>query len=381
MYPQMRTRERDRLTRKARAILDRADRHNRDLTAEEEAKFDRIMDQVDSMDGATVRGRRFSMAQHTAFARYLREGFAGLTASDRRDLKVSPDTQGGFLVAPQQFAAQLIAEVDDTVPLRGLATTAQLTEGESLGVPALDIDISDPEWTTELSTGTEDEALAFGKRELSPHPLAKRIKVSRQLLRQSTLDAEDIVRAQLRRKFAETLENAYMTGDGASKPLGLFTASSQGISTSRDSTIGSAGSIPLDSTTGDQLIDAKYTLKPQYHNRARWLFHRDLIRDIRKIKDANNNYVWQPGLAGDRPDTILEVPYVVSEFVPNTVAAGNYVGMLGDFSFYWIVDSLMFEVQRLVELYAETDQVGFIARYEGDGMPVLEEPFVRLIVG
>lgn len=174
-------------------------------------------------------------------------------------------------------------------------------------------------------------------------------------------------------KFSVTQEKAFMTGDGNKKPLGLFTASTQGISTARDVQTGSATDV-----TADGLIDAKYTLKPQYWARARWLWHRDAIRRIRKLKDLNGVYIWQAGLASDRPDSILDVPYVVSEWVPNTFTTGLYVGMIADFSFYWIVDALDMEVQRLVELYATANQVGFIGRLETDGMPVLEEAFVRI---
>ena len=67
-----------------------------------------------------------------------------------------------------------------------------------------------------------------------------------------------------------------------------------------------------------------------------------------------------------------------SEWAPNTFTTGEYVGLLGDFSHYWIADALSMQIQRLNELYAETNQVGFIGRLETDGAPVLEEAFVRV---
>ena len=78
------------------------------------------------------------------------------------------------------------------------------------------------------------------------------------------------------------------------------------------------------------------------------------------------------------PDRLLNLPYMESQYAPNTFTTGLYVGILGDFKFYWIVDALDMTVQRLIELYAETNQVGFIGRAECDGMPVLEEAFVRV---
>jgi HK97 family phage major capsid protein len=291
------------------------------------------------------------------------------------------DPEGGYLVAPQQWVEQLIKNLDDAVPLRALATVMTLTVGESLGVPTLDTDLNDADWTSEVATGSQDDALRFGARELRPHPLAKRVKVSRTLLRRATLNPETIVRERLAYKFGVTTEKAFMTGDGNQKPLGLFTASAQGISTARDRDIKINGSGGLDNTAGaaaDGLIDAKYDLKAAYHQRARWLFHRTVLGEVRKLKDANNVYIWQAGLASDRPDTILDIPYVLSEWAPSSITDESYIGMLGDFSHYWIADTLAFEVQRLVELYAEANQIGFIGRQEIDAMPVLEEPFIRL---
>ena len=85
---------------------------------------------------------------------------------------------GGFLVAPEQFVARLIQDLDNMVWVRQLATVLTLTGAESIGVPTLETDISDTNWTTELSIGTADTSMAFGKRRLTPHPLAKSIKVS-----------------------------------------------------------------------------------------------------------------------------------------------------------------------------------------------------------
>ena len=98
---------------------------------------------------------------------------------------------------------------------------------------------------------------------------------------------------------------------------------------------------------------------------------------IRKLKTGDGEYLWKPGLT-DRPDTILEIPVEESEYVPNTFTTSLYVGILGDWSFYWIADALNMNIQVLAELYAETNQNGYIGRKETDGMPVLEEAWVRV---
>lgn len=395
--------QRTKLGADAQAIMTAAQAAGRTMTGEEEQSFDRLLDERDQLDTTITRmerlreddraaatdglepgeqdgrpGRSATEQQETAFRSFLVGGRQSLSPDQARALNMASDPEGGFLVAPQQFVASLLQNVDDAVVIRRLATVQQITTAESLGVPTLDTDLGDSEWTTEIGTGSQDDALRFGKRELRPHPLAKRVLVSRTLLRRATISPEQIVRERMAYKLAVPAEKAYMVGDGNEKPLGLFTASADGIPTSRDvSTLSATG------FTGDGLIDAKYTLKAAYYARARWLFHRDAIRKIRKLRDDSGgagvgNYIWQAGLSADRPDTILDLPYELSEFAPNTYTDGNYAGLLGDFSYYWIADALSMEIQRLNELYAENNRVGFIGRMETDGMPVKAEAFVRL---
>jgi len=323
--------------------------------------------------------RRGSRAYRDAFARYLVNGSTqGLDLRDinrdreERDLAADSDPDGGYTLAPTQMVGRLLQAVDDAVVMRQFATVLQLRGAQNLGVPTLDTDASDSEWTTEIQTGSKDTAMKFGKRELNPTPLAKRILISRKLLRNSAIGIESLVQQRLAFKFGVTEEKAFLTGTGANQPLGVFVASSNGISTGRDVQTGSATD-----WTADGLIDVKFTLKPQYWANARWLMHRDGLKRIRKLKDSTNQYLWQPGLTAGEPDRILDLPYTLSEFAPNTFTSGKYVAVLGDLRFYWIAEALSLEVQRLNELYAETNQVGYIGRLEVDGMPVLEEAFVR----
>jgi HK97 family phage major capsid protein len=172
------------------------------------------------------------------------------------------------------------------------------------------------------------------------------------------------------------MEDKYLTGSGAQEPLGVFTPSTDGISTSRDVSTGSATSI-----TADGLIDAKFALKAAYRSAAvspRWLFHRDAIKIVSKLKDTTNQYLWQPGLQAGQPDRLLNFPVDESERVPSTFTTGLYVGLLAVWRYYEIADALDMEMQQLNELYAGTNQVGWIFRMKTDGLPTLEEAFVRL---
>ena len=305
--------------------------------------------------------------------RWLSGDYRNMTGEEQRALQADIDTQGGYLTPPEQAVNQLLKNVDDMTYIRQWATTFTVTSADSLGVPTLENDPADADWTSELATGNEDTAMSFGRRNLHPHPLAKRIKISQKLIRLMP-NAESFVRARLSYKFGITFEKNGLTGTGAQQPLGVFTASTDGISTSRD--------VSTDNTTTamtfDGLKNAKYALKGQYHARARWLFHRDGVKQIDKLKSTDNVYHWEPSVKVGQPDMLLGLPLFMSEYVPNTFTSGNYVGILGDFGFYWIADALTLTFQLLTELYAETNQVGLIGRLESDGQPVLEEAFVRV---
>ena len=154
----------------------------------------------------------------------------------------------------------------------------------------------------------------------------------------------------------------------------MFVASALGIDTGQDVSTGNTTT----EVKADGLIEAKYTLKDGYWPQAVWIFHQDTIKQIRKLKDGEGQYIWRAGLANDRGDTILDAPLRMSRYAPNTFNTGLYVGIIGDFSRYWIVDALGTTIQVLTELYAETNENGYIIRKEVDGMPVVEEAFVRV---
>jgi HK97 family phage major capsid protein len=395
--------ERNRLVTQARGILTKAEAEKRDLSTEEQGQYDVLMtDQqrkgddikreerqvelerelastefkpVTDEKGDEVRtGPRESKEYRSAFAKLLMEGKNGIGPEEWRALQAGSDVDGGYLRAPMQMVDMLLKFVDNAVFMRGKATKYRVTSAAALGVPSLDTDLDDADWTAELATGNEDTSMKFGRRELHPKPLAKRIKISNKLLSSALMSVESLVNDRMGYKFGVTQEKAFLTGSGANQPLGVFTASSAGISTARDVSTGNAQT----AITFDGLIEAKYSLKSQYMKVAEWLFHRDAVKMLAKLKDGDGQYIWQASRTADDPDMLLGRPVNMSEYAPNTFTTGLYVGMFADFSKYWIADAMDMQVQVLKELYAETNQTGYIGRLESDGMPVLEEAFARV---
>lgn len=313
-----------------------------------------------------------------AFSIALRTGGqSGLSPEQFAALQSDNPEQAGYLLASEQFAAGMLKEVDDLLFIRRYAKIHTVMEAGSLGIRKRTARMNTFGFSSELSISTEDSALKYGKKVLTPHHLTGMIRLSRDLVRRSMQGVVSEVQSEMARDAGEAMEDGYLTGNGAQQPLGVFTASADGISAARDVPTGSATTI-----LADGLIDAKYALKSQYRNgllgAIRWLFHRDAVKIISKLKLSDNQYLWQPGLQVGQPDTLLGYPIDESERAPNTFSNGNYVGLLCNWNYYEIADALDMEMQVLVEKYADTNQIGYIGRLKTDGMPTIEEAFVRI---
>lgn len=313
------------------------------------------------------------------FRHYLRTGSRGRMPSESRAWSAGSDVDGGFLLAPLQMSTQIIAGLQDEVTMRRLTRNQfPVLASESLGVVTVESDPSDPDWTEEVpaSAMTADTSAKLGRREFKPVGVSKLLKISRKLVRMSP-NAVAVIMDRLRYKFATVEENAFLNGTGVKQPLGVFAVSDNGIPSSRD--------VSTDNTTTlikpDGLLEAFYSLKPQYQRNATWLMHRHGIKLIRKAKeDSTGQYLWQPGIRAGEPDTVLGRPIEQSEYAPASASytTGTRVGIVGDFNYYWIADALSLEIQILTELYAATNQVGYIGRKETDGMPVMAEAFAGI---
>lgn len=342
--------------------------------------------EYEDVPNAAEIGVRATRAYSEAFARSLRgarldgpqaEMLHQVHNEARATLQVDSDAGGGFVVASERFINRLIKSMDNVLAIRQRMTLYPCGYAESLGFPSLDSDLSLFTWGAgELTPASEDTGLALGLREFKPRPLGRKlVKISKRMLESPRFDIERLVIDRVNVQLSNTLESAYMTGSGAGQPLGLFTASDDGIPASRDvSTDNTATGI-----VADNLIEVQCTLKQKYLRQAAWLFHRHAIKQIRKLKDGDGQYLWQPGLQADRPSVILGSPYVLSDYVPNTFTTGQYVGLYGDLKYYWGADASSLTIQRLVEKYAETGQIGLLFdNLAADAMPVLSEAFVRV---
>jgi HK97 family phage major capsid protein len=409
--------ERAGLTKEARVIIDRAAKEERDLTPEESEGVDKLMEAVDKLKAQIDRLEKLETAEDedeapveragrpvaesrgkghegdlsakakAEFRSWLKTGSVGPSMradqsrlAEYRDTIIGTDAKGGYLITPTKISEEIVRLTDDLVFMRKLARIMTVTDAKSLGVRNLPTRMADANWTTEVGSVTEDTTMAFSRRDLTPNLLSKLSKISIRALMLSA-DAEKIVNEELAYKFGITQEKGFLTGSGSSQPLGVFTADATGVTTARDVSTGNTAT----AFTADGLINAKYSIKQTYlaGPKVGWIFHRDAVKMARKLKVSTSGgndleYVWQPGLTEGSPDRILNIPYYISEYAPNTFTTGLYVGLLGNFDYYWIAQVADVILQRLVELYAATSEVGFIGRIWVDGAPIIAEAFARV---
>ncbi|MCR5723470.1 MAG: phage major capsid protein [Treponema sp.] len=300
------------------------------------------------------------------FKAYLKGDFKALTV----------DGGDAGALAPEQFVKEILADVQSDTPILQRVNVIHLNNASSIGVPQESADADDADWTDEIpSSVTADSSWAFTKRSLGANQLIKLIKVSRKLLLTSAFGVDQLVREKLALKIRQTLEKAILTGDGSGKPLGLFTASANGISTGRDVTAASATAIDADT-----IIKTKRAVKQTYRKNGVWIFNPDVVTSLLTLKDKNDQYIWRSGLTPSDPDMLDGSPIVESDYAPSIMTTGLYAGLFGDLSKYWLTMVDQINIQVLLEKYAESGQVGYLGTVFNDGQPVLEEAFARIVL-
>lgn len=281
-------------------------------------------------------------------------------------LQVGTDSEGGYLV-PDEFEKTLVEALEEENIFRKLAHVINTSSGDrKIPVVATKGTAS---WVDEEGLIPESDD-SFGQVSIGAYKLGTLIKVSNELLADSVFNLEAYISKEFGRRCGSKEEDAFFNGDGTGKPTGILHATlgaEVGV-TSKNAT----------DITADDIIDLFYSLKAPYRKRAVWILNDSTVKAIRKLKDGNGNYIWQPALTAGSPDTILGRPVYTSAYVP-TIAAGNRTVIFGDLSYYWIADRQGRTFKKLSELYATTDQTGFVATQRVDGKLILREA-VKVLV-
>ena len=275
-------------------------------------------------------------------------------------LQIGTDSEGGYLV-PDEFENTLVEALEEENVFRQMAKIIQTSSGDrKIPVVATKGTAS---WMDEEGAYPESDD-SFGQVSIGAFKLGTMIKVSEELLNDSVFDLQSYITREFARRIGSKEEEAFFTGNGTGKPLGILAATG-GAQTG----ITAASSTAV---TADELIDLYYSLKSPYRKNAVWALNDSTVKAIRKLKDGNGQYLWQPGITAGAPDMILGRPVRTSAYMP-AIATGAKTIAFGDFSYYWIADRQGRSFKRLNELFAATGQVGFLASQRVDGKLVLPE--------
>ena len=275
-------------------------------------------------------------------------------------LQEGTDSEGGYLV-PDEYERTLVEALEEENVFRQLAKVIRTSSGDrKIPVVATKGTAS---WIDEEGAYTESDD-SFGQVSIGAYKVGTMIKVSEELLNDSVFDLESYIAKEFARRIGAKEEEAFFTGDGSGKPLGILAATG-GAETGVTATSSTA-------VTADELMDLFYSLKSPYRKKAVWVLNDSTIKAVRKLKDSTGQYLWQPSLVAGTPDTLLGRPVKTSAYMP-VIAAGAKTIAFGDFSYYWIADRQGRSFKRLNELYAANGQVGFLGSQRVDGKLVLSE--------
>ncbi len=275
-------------------------------------------------------------------------------------LKIGEDDHGGFL-APDEFQKTLIDALQEQNIFRQLANVITTSSGDRK-IPVV-ASKGTASWIDEEAAYPESDD-TFGQVSIGAYKLATMMKVSEELLGDSVFDIASYIAKEFARRIGAAEEEAFFTGNGSGKPLGILAATG-GAETGI--TAASATAITM-----DEVMDLFYALRAPYRRSSVFLMNDSTVKALRKLKNANGDYIWHPSVAAGEPDTILNRPVHTSAFMP-AIGAGSKSILFGDLGFYWVADRQGRSFKRLNELYAATGQVGFLASQRVDGKLILPE--------
>lgn len=382
-----------------RAKYETADTEKRELTVEDQGAIDTMDTEIREINGHLT-----TLIAHEDELRSVDEAFKGLApvadplaavtdarsaveneirsflrgesraveiAPESRDLTKGTATAGGNTV-PVSFYAQLQEHlIESSAILAAGATVLNTAAGENLEVPVTTA-FSTAALTAEAAAIAESDP-AFAKRTLGAFKYGVLIQVSRELVDDTVVDLLGFLARQAGRAVGNAYGTDLVVGNGSNKPAGLMSLTTLGVTGGT----GVAG-VP----TADNLIDLFYSVIAPYRNSpdAAWLMNDTTIAKVRKLKDSQGQYLWQPALVLGQPDALLGKPVYTD---PNVVATATTAESIafGDISAYWarIAGGIRFE--RSDEFAFNTDLVTFKCVLRGDGILVDQTGAVKHFAG
>ena len=382
--------KRKKLIEDSRKLLDLADAEKRSLTAEENEQYGRMEADIESSETEIRRlekleARELEIANakaekvdapevpevrsdtkveyRKALVNYMRKGLNGIMPEEVRALQVGTDSEGGYITA-EEFEKQIVLALAEENIFRKIAKV--ITTGSDRNIP-IESSISTAAWIAEEGAfGTSSDPV-FARVTLSAYKAGLIVKVSEELMQDSIFDVESYVAGEIGRAIGILEEAAFAAGDGSGKPTGA-NGGTAGVTAASTSAI-----------TSDELIDLYHSVDRNSRAKGTFVMKDSTLKVTRKLKDGDNQYMWQPGLQAGEPDKLLGKPLYSCDGL-DAIGAAKKVILFGDFSKYVIADRKGMTVQRLNELYAANGQIGIRVQRRVDGKLLQADAVKHLIM-
>ena len=267
-------------------------------------------------------------------------------------LQEGVDADGGYLV-PEEYDNRLIDVLTEENIMRSLGHTITTSGEHKINIAATKPAAA---WIEEGGALQFSDA-TFSQILLDAHKLHVAIKVTEELLYDNAFGLENYIINQFGKALANAEEDAFLNGDGSGKPTGLFAATGGG-------TVAGTLSAAIKS---DDMLDLAYALKRPYRKNASFIMNDKTLAQLRKLKDNNGAYIWQPSYQTGEPDKVLGYAVHTSAYAPENAIA------FGDYSYYNIGDCGTRSFKQLTELFAGNGMIGYVAKERVDGKLILPE--------
>jgi len=276
------------------------------------------------------------------------------TVAEARAMSTTTDSEGGYLV-PTDLGAAVEVALLEFGGVREVATVIRTETGSQIDLPTVD-DSGNTGSIEGENDGLATTDVTFGVKSLNAYKVSSDlVKIPFELLQDSAFDLASLLGRLLGERIARNSSALYTTGTGSSQPNGVVTASSAGVT--------AAGVAAI---TSDELIDLYHSVGRAYRRNGTWMMADSTAKYVRKLKDGDNQYLWQPGLSMGLPDTLFGAPVITNDDMA-ALATGNKTVIFGDFSRYYIRDVGAVRLIRLNERFADNDQIAWVAILRTDG--------------
>ena len=352
----------------------------REMTAEEQQRWDTLLADYDSADRKVGQEERFEDMERrqaeqvferqkeegkddaaeyrSAFAEYLFKGEQGVSAENRKRFEDRAGLSGlsGGVLVPATLASSIEKALKTFGGMLEAGNVFSTSTGGDLIMPTVNDTTSKAVVVAEYQKSTQ-KAPSFGSETMKAYTYRTPIvPVSLELLQDSSFDLESLLSELLSDSFGRGMNEDLTIGNGTGKPKGIIN-----WATASDATP-AAAAIKL-----DDIIDLIKSVDSAYAKQGRFMFNRNTLWSLVKIKDTTGRYIWQEGAKDGTPPTLFAKPYTLNDDVPD-IGAGAASVLFGDFSKFKIRMVKDFRIIRLNELLAEYLSIGIFGFARLDGL-------------